>query len=89
MVVWGLRVYWGRGELLRDDAGVGIRWDGMKLKIWRPSDLGSGNLRECLVQNLGQRWEFFATLSFMAGIGTLDGRHLKFKDVWATGGWVI
>ena len=34
----------GRGELLRDDAGVGIRWDGMKLKIWRPSDLGSGNL---------------------------------------------
>ena len=34
----------GRGELVRDDAGVGIRWDGMKLKIWRPSDLGSGNL---------------------------------------------
>ena len=34
MVVWGLRVYWGRGELLRDDAGVGIRWDGMKLKIF-------------------------------------------------------
>ena len=24
----------GRGELLRDDAGVGIRWDGMKLKIF-------------------------------------------------------
>ena len=41
------------------------------------------------MQNLGQRWEFFATLSFMAGIGTLDGRHLKFRDVWATGGWVI
>ena len=34
MVVWGPRVYWGRGELLRDDAGVGIRWDGMKLKIF-------------------------------------------------------
>ena len=24
----------GEGELLRDDAGVGIRWDGMKLKIF-------------------------------------------------------
>ena len=24
----------GRGELVRDDAGVGIRWDEMKLKIF-------------------------------------------------------
>ena len=41
------------------------------------------------MQNLGSAEGIFATLSFMAGIGTLDGRHSKFRDVWATGGWVI
>ena len=74
----------GRWELLRDDAGVGIRWDGMKLKIfgalgpWQWEFVGSDGAKSAV--------GIFATLSFMAGIGTLDGRHLKFRDVWATGG---
>ena len=61
-------------------------WDEAQ-NFWGPRTLAVGICRECLVQS--QRWEFFATLSFMDDIRTLDGRHLKFRDVWATGGWVI